>query len=50
MKKTKETIGNVDRKDLMNGFKEILDGEQIVRIIGAALIAFVVMGNTKGGE
>ncbi len=50
MKKTKETIGNIDWQDLMNGFKEKLDEEQIARIIKAALIAFVVMGNTKGGE
>ncbi len=54
MKEVKEVIANViesiDMKDLVNRIEEKLDGEQFVRIVGAALIAVVTMGNMKGGE
>ncbi len=55
MKKAKEVVADtieniVDLKGLMNKLVEKVDGEQFVRIVGAALIAIVTMGNAKGGE
>lgn len=49
MKEVKEAIvnaiENVDVKELVNKIEEKLDGEQIVRIVGAALIAIVTTRN-----